>query len=97
MGPPGSFHKGNSPLGNKSGFSLNEQAKKLTKDNDRNRRLGIKLKNPKRSWIRIAPVKDSNIKPGLLSEKVREVDKWIHDTLGKIRSKALPKKFSAIS
>ena len=75
----------------------NEQAKKLTKDNNRNRRLGIKLKNPKRSWIRIAPVKDSNIKPGLLSEKVREVDRWIHDTLGKIRSNALPKKFSVVS
>ena len=75
----------------------NEQTKKLTKDNDRNRRLGIQLKNPKRSWIRIAPVKDSNIQPGLLSERVCEVDRWIRDTLGKIRSTALPKKFSVVS
>ena len=64
---------------------------------ERNRRLGIKLRNNRRHQIRIAPMRDSGIRPGLLSEKVCEVERWIRDTLGQARSGSLPKKFTVVS
>ena len=60
---------------------------------ERNHHLGIKPKNNRRQQIRIAPMKNSGITPGLLAEKVEEVGRWIRDTLGQARSGDLPKKF----
>ena len=41
-------------------------------------------------------MKESGIQPGLLSEKVSEVERWVRDTLGQARSAGLPKKFTVI-
>ena len=46
--------------------------------------------------MRIAPVKNSNIRPGVLTEKITEVEKWIRDTLNQIRPNAVPKKFTVV-
>ena len=55
-----------------------EDAEKSSK---RIRRLGLAIKNVKRNWIRIAPMKNSNIRAGLLSENISEVEWWVKDTL----------------
>ena len=49
---------------------------------ERSYRSGIDLRNDKRDQIRIAPMRDSDIGPGLLSNSIKEVEKWIRDALG---------------
>ena len=63
-------------------------------DADRNHRLGLEYKNFRRNQIRIAPMKDSGLQSGILSEKVDEVKRWITDTLSQAKSDVLPRKFS---
>ena len=71
----------------------NEHLKKVTKDNERLRRLGIELKNQnhKRGQIRIAPMRGSNLPPDVLITKVSAVEKWIKDTLRCVKSANMPK------
>ena len=46
-----------------------------------NRRLGIEPLNEKRNSIRIAPMKGSNLPPGMLAKKVQGIREWIIRTL----------------
>ena len=73
-----------------------QNRKGIMDTSERNLRLGIKFRNVRRHQIRIAPMKESGIQPGLLSEKVSEVERWVRDTLGQARSAGLPKKFTVI-
>ena len=50
--------------------------------------------NEARNRIRIAPMRGSNLSPKALSGRVSEVEKWIRDTLGRVKSRNMPKKFS---
>ena len=68
----------------------------LNSENERNRRLGIETRNNLRNQIRIAPMRGSNIQPDVLAGKIVEVEKWIRDTLGGVKSSAMPKSFSVI-
>ena len=51
------------------------------KDSDRCRRLGIESWNNKRNYIRIAPMRGSDLPGSFLSQKIGVVEKWIKDTL----------------
>ena len=63
-------------------------------ETDRNQRLGILFKNHKRNQIRIAPMRDSKLKPNVLPGKIAEVEKWVRDTLRGVKSVAMPNTFS---
>ena len=64
---------------------------------ERSYRLGIDLRNNKRDQIRIAPMRDSDIEPDLLSNSIKEVEKWIRNALGQARSGGLPRSFQVVS
>ena len=49
-------------------------------------RLGIELRNNRRDQIRIAPMRDSGLEPGILLNNIGLIEKWIKDTLGQARS-----------
>ena len=66
------------------------------KESDRKGRLGIVSKNHKRNWIRIAPMKGSNIAPNVLADKVDQVEKWVRDSLRCTKSDSMPKSFRVI-
>ena len=78
----------------KQGVFRSRRDSRSESENGRNLRLGIEVKNHRRNQIRIAPVKGSNMEPGLLSGRIREVEKWIKDYFSQVKSVALPRKFT---
>ena len=59
-------------------------------------RLGLEIKNFKKNWIRIAPMKNSKIPSGLLSEKIPEVYRWVKDTLDQANLGSVPNNFTVV-
>ena len=57
-------------------------------------RLCIGNINHKWNQIRIAPMRGSNLGQNELSGKIKEVEKWIRETLRCVKSSSLPKVFS---
>ena len=69
---------------------------KLTEAEERHLRLGIKVKNSRRDQIRIAPLQDCVMQPGLLSKRIDDVRKWVQNALRQARSGSLPQQFKII-
>ena len=80
-----------------SGGVVSRDGGSFAKPKERNHRLGVVLKNTQRNWIRIAPVKGSNLQQGLLKGKISEVERWIKDTLGQATIGSVPDNFSVVS
>ena len=66
------------------------------RNSERTWRLGLANKNPKQNWIRIAPMKNSNIKSGVLEERIPEVERWVKNTLGQANIGSVPDKFLVV-
>ena len=79
-----------------SGFK-NQSRTYLMGTSERSARLGIELKNNRRDCIRIAPMRDSGLEPGILFSNIGLIEKWIRDTLGQARSGGLPSSFNMVS
>ena len=60
---------------------LSRSKRRQNENNDRNLRLGIDCKNYRWNQIRIAPTRGSNLGENVLSGKIKEVEKWIRETL----------------
>ena len=73
---------------------VSRSERKEIEDNDRNVRLGIDFKNHRWNQIRIAPMRGSNLGENVLSGKIKEVEKWIRETLRCVKSSYLPRAFS---
>ena len=71
-----------------------DNEKRWKEDKHRMNRLGIENKNHKWNQIRIAPMRGSNLGQNELSGKIKEVEKWIRETLRCVKSSSLPKVFS---
>ena len=69
---------------------------KVEKTSERIHRLGLEIKNFKQNWRRIAPMKNSKITSGLLSEKIPEVQRWVKDTLDQANLGSVPNNFTVV-
>ena len=71
----------------------NRRITKSMWEGDRERRLGIESKNNRRNHIRIAPMRGTKMPPNFLAGRINEVEKWIRNTLGCVKSAKMPKAF----